>query len=223
MRLNLGCGPNVFEGWTNVDIEDVDQTFLSHMRSAHSFEGWPEWQKQIGNALKQGSGFRLHQCDFVKDDWPKPWDTWKNYADAIYIGQAIEHLNPVHELPTVLRKCHQVLKPGGVLRITTPDFALILQEFDSGNMGSFAQEQPGYYEKANPYDQLSYLLFGATGPNCTRSNYEGHFHIYTKETLASRVSAAGFSQIDFPWPSTRLPDVRDFGRSHSFALEAIKA
>jgi len=40
--------------------------------------------------------------------------------DAVYTAQFVEHLTP-QETAVVLREIRRVLKPGGVLRIVTPD------------------------------------------------------------------------------------------------------
>lgn len=228
MRLNLGSGANLFEGWLNVDIDDVEETYLRHLRSAQNVDGWPEWQRRQWEFLRGGGVFKFQRYDFTKK--------WRQYAtnrsdrlgpfydvEAIYLGQVVEHLNPLYELPALLKQCHKVLKPGGVLRLTTPCFDKILTAWMNDRMGDFAPEQPPFYALASNTQQLSYLLFGATGPNSTRSNYEGHMHIWTPSTLEPVVREAGFTgEIDFSWPSKRLPDVRDFGESHSFALEVCK-
>ena len=221
MKLNLGCGANLFEGWLNVDIDDVEETYLRHLRSAENVESWPEWQRKQWEFLKAGGDFQFVRLNVV-ETWLYGLDCIGK-CDAIYLGQIVEHLNAIHELPMLLKQCHEALKPGGVLRLTTPCFDKILTAWMNDRMGDFAPEQPAFYAPASGTQQLSYLLFGATGPNSTRSNYEGHMHIWTPSTLEPVVREAGFTgEIDFSWPSKRLPDVRDFGESHSFALEVIR-
>lgn len=225
MKLNLGCGPNVFAGWHNMDREDINKTFLSHMRSAQSFEGWPTWQRELGEALHRGDYFNIKQGDIMSvTEWPRPsYEPYNPYADAIYLGQVVEHLNPLHQLPRLLQNCYEKLKPGGVLRITTPCFDKILDAFGHFRMGDFAAEQPAFYASAPPTKQLSYLLFGATGPDSVWDHYEGHMHVWTPDTLTELLREAGFTgEVSQDWPSRRLPDVRDFGKSHSFALEVVK-
>jgi predicted SAM-dependent methyltransferase len=227
VKLNLGCGANLFEGWTNVDIDDVEETYLRHLRSAENVESWPEWQRRQWEFLRGGGSFEFRQfdlMDFAK--WPIGWGQvgfCEKTVDAIYLGQVVEHLNAIHELPRLLKQCFEVLKPGGVLRMTTPELNEIVAAYNNREMSMFNREQPAFYADASEADKLAYLLFGASGPNCTRKNYEGHFHCYTRESLSRRVREAGFTgEIDFSWPSKRLPDVRDFGESHSFALEVVK-
>jgi SAM-dependent methyltransferase len=227
-RLNLGCGANLFEGWINVDIDDVEETYIRHLCMAEHVDGWPEWQQKQWSYIRSGGTFDFTQCDFMANQPPAAIRIgarlFENSLDAIYIGQAVEHLNPIHELPQLLTRCYGALKPGGVLRMTTPDLNVIVNHLNDGNMDRFSGEQPAYYAAALEADKFSYLLFGATGPNCTRKNYEGHFHIFTVDTLMQRCADAGFNRdlASTDWPSKRLPDVRDFGKSHSFALEVVK-
>ena len=226
MKVNLGCGSNLFEGWLNCDIDDVNETYIRHLWDAQNVDGWPEWQQEQWRYLHSGGSggnFRFRQLDFVHDDWVAELKC-EGRCDAIYLGQVVEHLNAREELPKVLAQCLRALKPEGILRMTTPDIDTIVTHYNRDLMGNFASEQPEFYARAHRADQLAYLLFGATGPNCTRKNYEGHFHGYVPDTLLSRCIEAGFSVHDWNthWPSKRLPDVRDFGQSHSFALEVTK-
>lgn len=232
MRLNLGCGANLFEGWLNVDIDDVEETYLRHLRSAQNVDGWPEWQRRQWSFLRGGGAYDLAKCDFMES---QPMAAiriggrmFTESCEAIYLGQVVEHLNPVWELPALLKRCYGALKPGGVLRMTTPDLEEIIHKYNMVDMLDFASEQPAFYAEGGrgegrEDDRLAYLLFGASGPNCTRKNYEGHMHCYSRASLSRRVREAGFTgEIDFSWPSNRLPDVRDFGESHSFAFETVK-
>jgi SAM-dependent methyltransferase len=56
----------------------------------------------------------------VRTGWLKPGDWPNGHFDAITMNHVIEHL---HDPADVLRICAQVLKPGGVISIATPNFA----------------------------------------------------------------------------------------------------
>ncbi|HEX5017667.1 MAG TPA: hypothetical protein VFX15_08790, partial [Actinomycetes bacterium] len=97
MKLNLGCGANLFEGWLNCDIDDVEETYLRHLRSAHSVEGWPEWQRKQWAFLRGGGRYDLKRCDFVTESQPLSaicigGRVFRDSCDAIYLGQVVEHL-----------------------------------------------------------------------------------------------------------------------------------
>ena len=217
IRLNIACGANVFPGWINLDRTDIEAEYLSHLRSSPSFEGWPEHQRKLGLAVKEGL-VEFRQKD-LREGFPEYAD---NSVDAIYCGQMIEHLHRFTEAPKFLRECHRMLKPGGWIRLTTPDLGILLKEYESGNTRAFANDQPALYRGLSPADQLCCMLFGASGDGCTRENYEGHFHCYTELGLRGLLADCGF-QFDIPTPERpEFSEVIDCGMSHSMAVQARK-
>lgn len=225
-RLNLCCGANIFPGWVNIDATDVEQDYLRHLRDAPPGFVWPPAQQPLAEWVKAGKPLDVRRHDVRKG---LPFETGS--VDAIYVGQAIEHFNRRTEAPAFLKECHRVLKPGGVIRLTTPDLGkLVIAYFNGrGELLQFAAEQPEFYRHAQSDDQLSYLLFGASGAGCTAQNYEGHFHAYTPSSLARLLVECWFSTGDMvrPYqreigPSEPFTDTVDFGMSHSFAIEGVK-
>jgi len=75
--------------------------------------------------------------------------------DAVYTAQFVEHLTP-QETAVVLREIRRVLKPGGVLRIVTPDMEELartyLKHLDQLKRNDDADE-------ANKYDWIRIELF----------------------------------------------------------------
>lgn len=215
MRLNICCGANVFPNWLNVDNTDVEQDYLRHLRDAPDGFVWPEPQRKLAEWVKAGK-----PLDFMRHDVRKglPWPD--ESVTAIYIGQAIEHFNRRTEAPALLKECRRVLKTGGVIRLTTPSLGKLVEAYVRGNMDAFASEQPAFYASASEADRLAYLLFGASGADCTSQNYEGHFHCYTIGTLGALLRECGLRP---EWETAGVfDDVRDMGMSHSFAIEAVK-
>ena len=214
MKLNLCCGPNMFPGWLNVDAADMDDAYLRHLRDAPPGFTWPEPQRELAAAVVAG------QVEFMRHDVRKglPWPD--NSVDAIYIGQAIEHFNRRTEAPALLRECCRVLRKGCPIRLTTPDLNVIIHAFLDVELQSFAGEQPEFYANAGMADQFSYLLFGASGPDCTAQNYEGHFHCYSIGSLNALLVECGlFPRVH---SAAAFRDTKDCGMSHSFAIEAVK-
>lgn len=221
MKLNLCCGSNVFPGWINIDRTDVEQDYLRHLREAPDGFVWPEPQRELAAWVKAGKPLDVRRHD-VRQGIPFP----DNSVDAIYIGQAIEHFNRRTEAPKLLKECWRVLKPGETIRLTTPDLSKLIAAYCNSlnsapqiGMGQYAHEQPEFYASASAHDQLAYLLFGASGPDSTNENYEGHHHCYTLDSLAFLLEECGFG------PGHNDPvfsDTRDMGMSHSFSLEGVK-
>jgi SAM-dependent methyltransferase len=214
LKLNIGCGPNMFPGWINLDRVDMSG-YLETLRSAPDIEGWPEYQQRIAhNARLNTVACEVHD---IRTGLPQYED---GSVDAIYLGQIIEHWNPIREVPALLDCFWKKLRPGGSLCITTPDLDLLIDAYKEGRMLDFALEQPAFYTTVTPDAQLSFLLFGATGPNCTIENYEGHFMAYGKKAMAALLTAIGLVDISFERKSDIFRDCVDCGMSHSMRVEA---
>ena len=217
LRLNIACGANMFfPPWINIDKVDM----RSYLDACRSMAGGPEWQVRFVKRIQSGESvdFRVHD---VRKGLPFDSET----ADVIYAGQFIEHLNPLTEAPAFVRECRRVLKPGGVLRMTTPDVDLILEYYHEDRMDDFASEQPEVYKNAIAQStKLGYLMFGSLGPASTAENYEGHMMIYGKLAMLELLEKAGFKEIFFPASIGGYlgKEVTDMGMSHSMVVEAVK-
>ena len=55
-----------------------------------------------------------------------------NFADLIYVSHTLEHI-PMEDVVDVLKEWQRVLKPGGILRISVPDFDQIINIYHSNN------------------------------------------------------------------------------------------
>ena len=172
MKLNLACGPAVFPGWTNIDKVDMRE-YIQFLRTGPRYGMPPEQRALAEKVVSMG-------VTFVQHDLRKGIPSDADMASHIYAGQFIEHLNPVYEVPRFLKECHRVLRPGGIARISTPDFQLIMDAFLKKRMGDFAHEQPSPYRAArSDWTRIGYLLFGSLGPD---SNSEG----FTPRSSSSR-------------------------------------
>jgi predicted SAM-dependent methyltransferase len=67
--------------------------------------------------------------DVIADVLELPYE--KNSADIIYAGHLIEHLEP-EELYGAIKHWYDILKPGGKLYLTFPDFEKIFEMWDNG-------------------------------------------------------------------------------------------
>lgn len=215
LKLNLGCGPNMFPGWVNADRVDMSG-YLETLRMSGDISTWPEHQQKIAAHARDGN------VSCIVWDIRNGTGYPDGSADAIYLGQMVEHMNAVQELPKFLGDCWRTLRSGGRIRITTPDLNVLLLAYMNGTMPQFKDEQPDYYMTVPPGAQLSFLIFGATGPNCTRENYEGHFHCWDTESMRKLLEAIGFVDVDFEVKSEVFSGCVDVGASHSMFVEAVK-
>jgi predicted SAM-dependent methyltransferase len=241
VKLNIGAGPNIFpfDGWINYDRVYFSEYFQQLTMVAKDVnlpenERHPNtisWMKNITSRqgklidyLSRGGSieYRIGDVQYPFDMHPD------NSVDIIYLGQMIEHLNPIYVIPKLLAECYRMLKPGGTLRITTPDLDLLIQAYLNNDLDKFSNEQPLFYKEADPSEQLAYIMYGACGPNCSWNNYEGHMFLFTKNSMRKALKNVGFEKIKF-FNSGHLSDhpvilqeVTDEGVSHSLLVEAIK-
>lgn len=222
IKLNIGCGPAVFSGknWENLDREDISQ-YLTHIMYA-PFDGMPPQQIELAKKVRENG-----VCFKVKDltqGFPEYQD---NSVDLIYSGQCVEHLPPRNQLPSFLKECHRMLKPGGILRITTPDLDLLIQAYLKGEMSKFIPDQPDWYKDLTPSAQLAMIMYG-TGGDESCYKYFGHMFLFTKESMTEVLQQAGFSDIKFFYKAgeSQRPDLMegatDEGMSHSMIAEVAK-
>lgn len=124
---------------------------------------------------------------------PLPFDD--KTLDRVFAEHLIEHLD-FDEGQNLIHEAFRTLRPGGVLRLATPDLRqlarLLIEELD--------EVQQAYVEKIN-------LNFGALAQSSNpvftvnSSFYEhGHKFLYTPEVLHSCLSAAGFVNITVTQP-----------------------
>lgn len=110
LRLNLGCGLQAPDGWVNIDrllnlMLDRTPLVKKALRAARVLQpahmvSWPRNIKMM-NVLK-----------------PFPYE--EGEVEAIYSSHMLEHLY-YNQAQAVLRECHRVIQPGGVIRLALPD------------------------------------------------------------------------------------------------------
>lgn len=135
-------------------------------------------------------------------------------VDLVHSEDLIEHL----ELPmgkALVRECHRILKPGGVMRIVTPDLRALIQRV--------------YIDRAEEDLAWCNTWLKANGP-CEALNMhmrmEGeHRFVYDEEYLRHVLEEAGFRvrRVHYnasPVRELRYLDLRNFGLS--IFLEAVK-
>ena len=114
MKLNLGCGTQIVDGWLNVDYSLGARlakvpVVNAVVKTIGLFE--IEWNRQI----------------FIHDLTRRfPWPD--NTADVVYTSHTLEHMS-LTDGAAFLHECVRVLKPGGILRIVVPDLRPIAQRY----------------------------------------------------------------------------------------------
>jgi predicted SAM-dependent methyltransferase len=223
--LNIAAGTNVFpfNNWINYDCDGISD-YLNSIKQYTNLENIPDYQKNLILYMRRGGiiDFRIHDLNkgFSQHE--------DNSVDLIYLGQMIEHLNYIYETPQFLKECYRMMKTGGVIRVTTPDLDLLIRSYINNQMDQFINEQPNFYRNVDQSAKLAMLMYGASGENCKRNNYEGHMFLYTKKSMTDILLNAGFSNIEFYSESGKsknnimAQECKDFGLSHSLCVEACK-
>lgn len=104
-KLNLGCGIDLQPGFINIDI--------------YKFEDLKAKKGALNKAKIRG---KYLQCDVRKLPFKD------NYADYIIASEILEHI-PLRDLGNTLREWMRVLKKGGRMVITVPDFDEVCREW----------------------------------------------------------------------------------------------
>ena len=157
-----------------------------------------------------GSIFRMD----ATGDWPFATGS----AQAINSEHFLEHVT-LAQARAYLREAHRVLRPGGVLRTSTPDLRGLVDTYLAGDRRDLdAHRAEGYVaaDHAEMFNNYFYLW--------------GHRHIYDAASLTRMLRDAGFDAIapaaygESQHPVLRGIDVHDMGAldALSFALDAVR-
>lgn len=119
----------------------------------------------------------------LKHDLRTPLPYKNNSVDFIYNEHFIEHLT-IQECMVVLSEFYRVLKPGGVLRISTPDLNYLIFKYLF-----FWKRQDWIKEYGYGWIKTRAEMLNI----CFRE--WGHKYLYNKKELERRLREAGFKKI----------------------------
>ena len=117
----------------------------------------------------------------------------ENSVDVIYACAILEHFSR-HENQGVLKRWCDILKPGGILRVSVPSWEAVVEH---------------YLEHKDLRKLLGFIYAGQDFSN------NNHFYIWDFKTLKEDLLNAGFSSVDYyDWRDTEHADIDDFSRSY---------
>jgi predicted SAM-dependent methyltransferase len=133
-------------------------------------------------------------------------------VDLIYASHCLEHFS-FHIVPEILKEWYRVLRPNGILRLSSPDFDLLLKI---------------YVENERDISSIINPLMGGQD-----SIYNYHKTIFNKASLTFLLKSAGFNKVSQWLPqSSELTTLDDWsarcivinGREYpvSLNIEAVK-
>lgn len=154
----------------------------------------------IAEKLHIGAGYRsiegwlntdfnyTENSDVYFLDATKPFPFTNSQFEYVYSEHMIEHISRDGAL-SMLREIYRVLKPGGYLRLVTPDlnFVSSLLYTNSPDATWYAQE---FYEKFKTFETRCHAE-----STINRIVYSwGHQHLYTFNSLSELLDIAGFKK-----------------------------
>lgn len=201
VKVNLGCGLAVTEGWTNVDAS-LNALVASWPRAMH---------KLLYRLSGANRYYSLEQyCDllekhvFVHHDLSHSLPLKDQTADFIYSSHFLEHLFK-QDAERLLKESYRVLKPGGTIRVCVPDLAYAVFLYAHGEKEKMLEN---YFFVE---DKESFLA--------------RHKYMYDFELLKNLLEKIGFSQVvRCEYRQGRTPDIvkLDNRPEETLFVEAVK-
>ncbi len=201
VKVNLGCGLAVTEGWLNVDAS-LNALVASWPRAAH---------KLLYRLSGANRYYSLQQyCEllenhvFIHHDLAHSLPLQDQTADFIYSSHFLEHLFKQDAL-RLLKECHRTLKIGGVVRICVPDLAYAVSQYVAGEKIKMLEN---YFFVE---DKDSFLA--------------RHKYMYDFELLKQALESVGFSEIvRCDYRTGKTPDIEklDNREEETLFIEAVK-
>jgi predicted SAM-dependent methyltransferase len=139
--------------------------------------------------------------DRVKLDATRRWPFADEVLAAINIEHMVEHLER-DQLPPLLAEAHRTLRPGGLIRISTPDLEGLSHAYREADPAVLEAHRGHGYTARNHADLVN-----------NYSQLFGHRHIYDFATLELLLREAGFEQIERQdFGESRHPELRGIDR-----------
>jgi predicted SAM-dependent methyltransferase len=182
MKLNLGCGPVLINGWENVD---------------GSLRAWatsrlPRLDRFLVRLKILPPTEFTRAVQFVDLQKRLPW--LESSIEVIYLGEVLEHFTSENAVG-LLKECFRILKPDAVIRIRVPDNAQFwrnyLSEFDATRARSRNEWTLAHTRWIEMFFRdicVKRRFFGSYG----------HFHkyMYDEISLIKLLEAVGFQQVN---------------------------
>lgn len=204
-KLNLGSGPISAKGWINYDWGILP--FLGKYKLTSKLTKFGILPKNYSSKWP-----KLELVD-IRSNWPIS----DSSVDFVFCSQVLEHFNP-DEGEKIIKQIYRVLKNGGKLRLSVPDFEKISMLYlEKGDIGGINEILWGY--KKQDYE-------GFIG-KIKKLFIRGHMWFYNKESIMKLLESNCFSKVKFFKRTIgTVPDLKSIELAEhektSLYLEAVK-
>jgi SAM-dependent methyltransferase len=214
--LNLGCGTktSTAEGAVNIDFGIHTRIVRSRtLRMIAPYVIGPERAERLRSTPRNIMVYDLSRGIPAAD----------NSVDAVYHSHLLEHLDRA-VAERFVREVHRVLRPGGIQRISVPDFERVARayldhlESDDGSVDhddyiapmleqSVRREAHATSLQRKPRRIVENLLLGDA-----RKQGETHQWMYDRKNLAALLERAGFTDIQqVSFDASSIPNWNEHG------------
>ena len=191
-------------------VSTILQSILPPVLTGPASRLYRKYRKlQARNALKSAKKLHLGCGDHLLKGWHNvdlegpaeviKWDLRKalpvasNSVELIFSEHFIEHI-PKKRARKLLQSCHQVLQPGGVLRLSTPDLDVLIAAYQQKRLRDWADVE---WLPATPCQMV----------NEGMRNW-GHEFVYNRSELIELLQDCGFTQIEsVDWQKSNHPEL----------------
>jgi predicted SAM-dependent methyltransferase len=147
-------------------------------------------------------------------DLAKPLWFYDNTVDFIYSEHFIEHIGIKHA-QNMFKEFYRVLKPGGILRIATPDLDYLVKKYVSASWKDQDWIEIYNYQRIQTRAEMLNICFREWG----------HQYLYDAEELERRLREVGFGKISRQeWNVSMCAELanRETRKDSKLIIEAVK-
>ena len=190
--IHVGCGPNIKRHWLNTD---------------RKMFGDADGSVSPSGRIVRARSERYRERYFLSHDALEPYPIEDGAFELAYTEHFIEHI-PRHAAIAWLREIRRLLRPGGFLRLSTPDLRKYIEGYMDPAGTFFAEHReilrhmPHFREGGVP-DTRGFMVNQIF-------RFFGHQWIYDLEELRFAAAAAGFDPdavTECSFQQGRLPEV----------------
>jgi predicted SAM-dependent methyltransferase len=133
-------------------------------------------------------------AEVVKLDLTQPLPFATESAEFIYSEHFIEHIER-SQAQALLLECARILRPRGVLRLSTPSLEKVIEEYLKGRTEEWLDVE---WHPRSPCQMVNEAL-----------RLWGHCFLYDKREVTALLNESGFTHIELvPWRQSKFPELK---------------